>query len=220
MDTIILETRSELLGKLNDVRQNIDNMITAKLSEVSHWKFASNEYYAPLPYMHEIFKLKRGNILKNITENERLSKSTIYSFGFNQFEQLLIMQFPNVDNDIKCGTGTHIYTINQNKSIDTCVTQWYPDGNVPTELIAIHVFKPLNDKNWLYVAVNRNKQDWHSLHYLYNDVNRLERVVAYQSRVATSWSYDFIYDGEERLEKIMIGDNVWWKRKRKLTLNK
>ncbi|MEY9972721.1 hypothetical protein ABH966_003097 [Lysinibacillus sp. RC46] len=78
MNSTVLEIRKELLDKRSEVEQNIDSMITTKLSEISYWKYASDEYYAHLPYFHEINKFKKGRILKNIKESERFSKRMIH----------------------------------------------------------------------------------------------------------------------------------------------
>jgi len=212
MNSTVLEIRKELLDKWSEVEQNIDRMITTKLSEVSYWKYASDEYYTHLPSFHEINKYKRGRILKNITESERFSKRMIHSFGFNELDQLIMMQYPQADNDIKLGTGTQIYTINSDKSVNAYVTRWYPENNIPTKLSAISVYKPLDERSWLDVGIG-GKKDWSAMNYIYNDSNKMEKVVSCNSNVETPLCYDFIYDNEEKLEKIMIGEVVWWKRK-------
>ena len=216
--------REELLSKLAVVEHNIDNMIFEKLTKVFSWKYASDEYYNYLPYDKEIYKFKKGRILKNMTEGERFSKRTIHSFGFDKSEQLIIMQYPNVDNDIKLGTGTFLYDANPDKSINRYVTRWYPENNHPTSLGAISLFKPLNDNNWIYVGISSNKRNWSAKHYIYNESKRLDRIVACDERMFTCnasaakpYSYDFVYNNnnEENPEKIMVGDVVWWKRKSK-----
>lgn len=63
MNATVLAIRKELLDKWSEVEQNIDNIISTKLSEVSNWKYAFDEYYTHLPYLHEINKFKKGRIL-------------------------------------------------------------------------------------------------------------------------------------------------------------
>ncbi|MEK4424986.1 hypothetical protein [Solibacillus sp. FSL K6-1523] len=213
MRSTVFEIRKELLDKWSEVEQNIDSMITKKLSEISYWKYASDEYYTHLPYFHEINKFKKGRILKNITENERFSQKIIHSFGFNELDQLIIMQYPQVDNDIKLGTGTQIYNINSDKSVNTYVTRWYPKNNFPAKLLAISEFKPLDEHNWIDVGIGANK-NWSAMNYIYNDFRGIEKVVSCNSDVETPLCYDFIFDNAKKLEKIMIGEVVWWKRKK------
>lgn len=212
MNSILLEIRKELLNKWSEVEQNIDSMITTKLSEVSYWKYASDEYFTHLPYFHEINKFKKGRILKNITESERFSKRMIHSFGFNELDQLIIMQYPQADNNIRLGTGTQIYTINSDKSVNVYVARWYPDNNFPTKLLSISVFKPIDNRNWIDVAVNGI--NWSFMNYIYNDSDRIEKVISCNSDVESPLCYNFIYDNEEKLEKIMIDEVIWWKRKK------
>ncbi|WP_042474007.1 hypothetical protein [Bacillus ndiopicus] len=213
MNSTVLEIRQELLDKWSEVEQNIDGMITAKLSAVSYWKYATDEYYTYLPYYHEIHKFKKGRILKNITEDARFSKRTIHSFGFNELDQLIIMQHPYADNDIKLGVGTHIYIMNSDKSVNSYVTRWYPENDHPTTLVAISVFKPLDEHNWVEVRIG-GKRNWSAMNYIYYDSNRVDQVVSCNSLVETPLSYNFIYDNEDKLEKIMICESVWWKRKK------
>nr|WP_106781363.1 hypothetical protein [Lysinibacillus timonensis] len=212
MNSILFETRKEILDKWSDVEQNIDSMIKKKLSEVSYWKYASDEYFTHLPYFHEINKFKKGRILKNITESERFSKRMIHSFGFNELDQLIIMQYPQADNDIRLGTATQIYTINSDNSVNAYVARWYPNNNFPTKLLSISVFKPIDNHNWVDVAVNG--KNWSFMNYIYNDSNRVEKVISSNSDVESPLCYNFIYDNEEKLEKIMIDEVIWWKRKK------
>ncbi|QPQ35174.1 hypothetical protein [Lysinibacillus sp. JNUCC-52] len=212
MNSIEHEIRKELLDKWSEVEQNIDSMITTKLSEVSYWKYASDEYFTHLPYFHEINKFKKGRILKNITKSERFSKRMIHSFGFNELDELIIMQYPQADNDIKLGTGTQIYTINPDKSVNAYVARWYPENNFPTKLLSISIFKPLDDRNWVDVSVNGI--NWSFMNYIYNDSDRIEKVVSCNSDVESPLCYNFFYDNEEKLEKIMIDEIIWWKRRK------
>ncbi|WP_339258720.1 hypothetical protein [Lysinibacillus sp. FSL K6-3209] len=66
MNSKVLEIRNELLNQWTEVEQIIDRMITTKLSEVSYWKFASDEYYTHLPYFHEINKACRKEKIKGV----------------------------------------------------------------------------------------------------------------------------------------------------------
>lgn len=212
MNSKVLEIRNELLNQWTEVEQIIDRMITTKLSEVSYWKFASDEYYTHLPYFHEINKFKKGRILKNITKSERFSKRMIHSFGFNELNQLIIMQYPQTDNNLKLGTGTQIYTINSDKSVNTFVTRWYPEKNIPTKLLSISVFKPVDEHNWMEVGIGAQK-NWSAMNYIYNDANVIENVIACNSDVETPLTYHFIYNKEGKLDEIKIGEVLWWKRK-------
>ena len=70
--------RDELLNRSSDVKQDLDNMINAKLSEVSYWKYANGDYFNPIPYYNEIYSFKKGRVLKNVTESERFKKRDIW----------------------------------------------------------------------------------------------------------------------------------------------
>ena len=209
--------KDELLSKLDTVQQNIDSIIDAKLAEVSHWEYATDEYFSPYPYHAEIHNFKRGRILKNARHDERFNKRTTHSFGFNESEQLIIMQFPNADNDIRFGVGTKIYFPNADKGIDGFVANWYPENRKLTKLESINVFKPLADNSWIYVVVNSNKANWSANHYIYNELNCIEHVVScslYAGKPLCEF-LNFIYDKEGQLEKIMVGDYTQWKRNTK-----
>ena len=78
--------------------------------------------------------------IKNITESDKFSKRMILAFGFYELEQLIIMQYPQADNDIRLGTGTQIYTISSDESVYTYTTRQYSENNLPTKLVAIGVF--------------------------------------------------------------------------------
>ncbi len=213
MQLLVHKIRNELLNKWTEVEMNIYSMITKKLSEVSYWRYASDEYFTHLPYFHEINKFKKGRILKDIIESERLSKRMIHSFGFNELDELIIMQYSQADNNIKLGTETKIYTINADKSVNTFVARWYPDNNFPTKLLSINLFKPVDEHSWIEVGIGGEK-NWSAMNYNYNDANRIENVITCNSDVEKPLSYNFIYDNEGELEKIKIGEVVWWKRKK------
>jgi hypothetical protein len=208
-DTII----EELSGRLDTAQQIIDNMIAETLAKVSHWKYATDDYFNPYPFNAEIHKFKKGRILKNVKENERFKKRTIHSFGFNESEQLIIMQYPNGD-DIKFGTTTVLYITNANNRIDGYVANWFPENNRTTGLIAINTFLPLPDNNWIYVAVNSNKKNWSSSHYIYDETNCVKRVVlcTLHAEKPECNFLDFFYDEKGHLDRIMVGDYTHWKK--------
>ena len=213
MKSKAMEIKDALIDKLGEAEQNIDSLISSSLSEISHWKYASDEYYTHLPYYHEINKFKKGRILEGVTEGNKFSKRMIHSFGFNASDQLIIMQHPQVDDNIELGAGIHVHSINPNKSVQTSVARWYPKKNFPTKLLAINTFIPFGNDSWLYVGVNSNKKDWSMLDYIYGAAERVERVVVYSSATENPLEYIFIYENENNLDRIMIGDAVWWKSK-------
>jgi len=94
MHLISQEIRKELMDKSDHIKPGIGAMITEKTSDVSRWEYASDEYFTFLPYYHEIYKFKKGRILKGIAESERFTKRMIHSFGFDKSDQLIIMQYP------------------------------------------------------------------------------------------------------------------------------
>ena len=207
----------ELSSRLDVARKNIDSMISEELAKVSHWRYATDDYFNPYPYHAEIHNCKKGRILKNVKENERFKKRTIHFFGFNESEQLVIMQYPNGDNDIKFGATTVLYVSTPDSKIEGYVADWYPESNRPTELRAINTFMPLSDNNWIYAGVSSDKKNWSSNHYIYNASNCVERVVSctlYAGKPSCNF-LDFFYDDEGHLERIMVGDYTHWKRKSK-----
>jgi hypothetical protein len=216
MNSFILETKNDLSGRLEGAIKNIDSIISSKLSEVSYWKCASDIYYSHLPYYHELNDFKKGIIKKNITEYERHNKKHLHSFGFNELDQNIIMQFPQADNDVRFGIRTDLYTINPNKSISSYITIWYPEKNLPTRLIALHEYKPIDNNNWIHVALNKNNKNWSATHYIYECYPKLEKAIDYiyyAGDIITD-TYNFIYDDLENLDKIMINGRVHWKNKK------
>ena len=208
--------RDELLNRSSDVKQDLDNMINAKLSEVSYWKYANGDYFNPIPYYNEINSLKKGQVLKNVAESERFKKRFVYSFGFNSSGQLVITQHSNDSNGEeynKFGVTTKMYTTNPDGSIDHYVASWYPTNEQPNNLNAMSVYKPLGDKSWIDVGVG--DRSWATKHYICNENDRLEHVVK-----GGTWGgmvlfefYDFVYGQDGELEKIISDNETIWKRK-------
>ena len=210
--------RDELLSRSSDVKQNLDNMINAKLSEVSYWKYANSDYFNPIPYYNEINSFKKGQVLKNVAESERFKKRFVYSFGFNSSDQLVITQHSNDSNGEdynKFGVATKMYTTNPDGSIDYYTATWYPTNEQPNRLNGTVVYKPLSDKSWIDVGVG--DRSWATNHYIYNESDRLERVVkggTWGGRVLFEF-YDFIYGQDGDLEKIISDYQTIWKSKTK-----
>ncbi|GAB0170621.1 hypothetical protein LSPCS325_40580 [Lysinibacillus sp. CTST325] len=212
MDSIIVKINQELLDGWSEVEQNAENRITAKLSEVSYWKYASDEYYSHLPYFHEVNNFKKGRILKNISEEERFSKRTIHSFGFNELDQLIIMQHPEVDADIKFGISTELYTSETDGTVRSNVIRWYPEKNQPTVLLALSVFRNLDETS--KIEVRSGKKNWTATHYSYDTPDgKINRIVRSSSGWAMPEEYDLIYGEDNKLDKLMMSNVVCWKRK-------
>ena len=203
------------LRKLEESKHEIDGMIDSKLAEVSHWKYATGEYFHPVPYWAEIKKFKRGRILKNIAENERFNKKYVNSYGYNESNQLIVEQCSTTDDYKWYGVSTRIYTHNLDKGWDSYnVTNWklQQDREYPSNFCAVNIYKSLDDGTWLFAGLNSNKVDMSSIHYIYDGSYNIKHVVSGGVRSSGShWDiYDFIYGQEGQLEKIMIYDSIWW----------
>ena len=154
--------------------------------------------------------------MKNVAESERFKKRDIYSFGFNSSNQLVITQYSNDSSGEdynKFGVTTIMYTTNPDGSIDRYVATWYPTDAQPNRLNGIVAYKPLSDKSWIYVGAG--DRSWLTMHYVYSETDRLERVVTggtWGGRILFDF-YDFIYGQDGDLEKIISDHETIWKRK-------
>ena len=210
--------KDELLNRSSHVKQDLDNMISTKLSEVSYWKYGNGDYFNPLPYYNEINSFKKVRVLKNIAETERFKKRDIYSFGFNSSDQLVVTQHSNDSSGEdynKFGVATKMYTTNPDGSIDHYVATWYPTNTQPNRLEGVAAYKPLGDKSW--IDVGAGGRSWSVIHYIYSEADRLERVVkggTWGGKILFEF-YDFIYEQDGDLEKILSEHETIWKRKTK-----
>ena len=211
------EIRDALMNKIDAAKDDLDGTIAKKLLEVKYWNYATDIHYTHIPYDHELFKIKKGRKLTKMSFDDRLTKRTIHSFGFDRDNRLIIMQNPNVDNDISFGVSTQLYFIKSDKSVETYVARWYPQKDFPTTLEALSILSENDDGNLTYVGMNANKRNWSSMEYIRNEAGRIEKVesVVYPPPPPSDGIsiYDFEYGNEGELVKILAGSVVWWSKK-------
>jgi len=204
---------------LPEVKENIDNMIATMLAKVSIWKYATGIYFPQLPFDNEMNRFTYGELLENVVESERFNQRDIHSFGFDEFGDLIIMQVPNADNDLKFGVSTTLYTVNPDKSVHIYISTWFPKNNNYTDLIAIKLFAPINKNNWVSVGVNSNKRNWVAKHYIYSAsvLGKIEKVISYVYPALAPLPpssgievFDFIYDDFDNLKEISIDGSTYW----------
>jgi len=81
--------------------------------------------------------------------------------------------------------------------------------------MSVSTYKPLCDKNWIYLCVGANS--WLLRHYIYNKNNKLIRVVSggtWNDKVLLAFN-DFIYGRDGELDEIISDHETIWKRKTK-----
>lgn len=202
--------RAELMSSVKDIEGQLETVVDAALSVVDSWKFATDEYFTVIPYFHELNKFKKGRLIKNIQEDERLARPGIYSFGFNGEGSLVIMQ-NMIGDDLKYGVTTKIYRYLPNKQIDIISARYYPNKNFPNKLISSGRILNASNTEKIEIGVSGDG-NWSVSIYNLKENDRVDHV----NRYATGWngatSYDFVYDGND-LKKIMVGKMEWWSAK-------
>jgi hypothetical protein len=199
---IIVGLRSEIM-KSEPV---VDEIIERTLASVKSWKYATDEYFTPIPLFHEIHRFKKGRLLKNVKD---WKVPGLYSFGFDENDRLVITRRMAWEN-ITFGYENTSYQYFESGEIKYFHTRNYENRERKTALISGGTFRDLEQSVKVDVGLSRSN-DWSASAYFYNE-DRIVRVVAYSKGWSGMTTYEMIYD-EKGLAKIMVGYLTRWKRR-------
>jgi len=205
-DDRINEILEGLRAEIKKSEPVIDQIIERTLASVKSWKYATDEYFKPIPLFHEINRFKRGRLLKNVQD---WKVPGLFSFGFNENDQLFITR-NMLGVNITFGYANTIYQYSETGEIKYLHTRSYENKERKTALISVGVFRDLEPSVKVDVTLSRSN-DWSAYAYFYN-MERIEKVVAYSKGWDGMTTYEMIYD-EKGLSKIMIGYLEYWKRR-------
>ena len=184
----------------------IDEIMEDTLAKISSWKYATDEYFSPIPLFHEINRFKRGKLLKDVKERK---VPGLFSFGFDENNQLILTQ-SLVGENITFGYANNIYRYSETGEILRFHTRSYENKERQTKLISAGIFKELESSVKIDITLSRSK-DWSAFAYFYN-LERVEKIVGYSKGWSGMTTYEMVYD-EKGLAKIMLGYQVYWKRR-------
>lgn len=207
-----IQIKEELLCKWDEIEKNIDHKINDALMQKAYWKFASDKMFHYTPYYHELNKFKKGRVLKSVEEKDRFSKRDIHSFGYNVADELVIMQHAMGD-DLIYGIHNEIFETNSPNQTDRYYVQTYPQNNRSTSLVSIATFKKIDYKTWIEVSISKNAKNWTITYFIYETEEKIKKVIRHASGWGSQVTYNFLYDDNDELSKIMIGDMIWWKKR-------
>lgn len=87
--------KQQLAEELCENIVTFEALLLEQEQKVVKWKFANDEFYSPIPFYHELNKLKQGRLLKDIEFADRFNRANVFSFGFSEDTRLLLMQKSN-----------------------------------------------------------------------------------------------------------------------------
>ena len=203
----IIQRLKEMQGIFTTAESHVADLAASALREVVSWKFATDEFFNPIPLQSELNKFSKGQIRK-LDSTGPIYKRGIYSFGFNADQQLLVTQYIDGE-DSSLGVNFKAYQYTSN-SITYKNLIHYPNGNFVDYLNFCGSFQRFSKNVDSDIGVGR--QGAFSIvlfHYT------SERIIERIERQATGWqsavTYQPIYD-DKGIREITIGNVVWWKR--------
>lgn len=186
---------------------NATTLIEQAHNSVVLWKFASDEFYNPIPLQSEINKMKKGKIIE-VESSQPLYNTHIYSFGFDLNNKLIIAHYLT-GKDESTGVNSKVYMYNAD-DLKYFNIRYYPKGNFPDKLISCGIFKKIESLLKLDVLVSNLKNKSATMIY-YKSSEVIERI----EKFATGWNgsteYIPLYD-DKGIKEITVGNTVWWKR--------
>lgn len=199
---------AELVGaEMQTASPRATALVQDALQTVVEWKFATDEYYNPLPLYHEINKFKKGRILKDKVAPLAYQLG-IHEFGFDAVGQLVVAQHVIGQNE-SLGVNVKLYT-HGTGSIKHSTIRYYPAKNFPDKLIACGQYNNLSNEVAAEVVVGSNRSTSVTIFYT-NESGLIYRI----ERQATGWNgvttYTPIFDAQG-VKEILVGDVRWWKR--------
>lgn len=182
-------------------------LVQDALQKVVQWKFATDEYYNPLPLYHEINKFKKGRIIKDKALPLSLQPG-VHEFGFDAAGQLILARHLIGQNE-SLGVNVKLYTYSPT-SIKYSNVRYYPKGNFLDKFISFGQYEKFSDEIAVEVVVGSNYNT--SATFLHtNKAGFIDRV----ERQATGWNgattYTPLFD-DKGIKEVLIGDVKWWKR--------
>jgi hypothetical protein len=203
----ITQRLKEMQDIFTTTEGHVADLAASALQEVVSWKFATDEFFNPIPLQSELNRFSRGQIRKSDSTGH-IYKRGIYSFGFNADQQLLATQYiDGEDSSLGVNFKTHKYA---NDIIFYNNLIHYPDKNFVDYLNFCGSFQRFSENIGLDIGVGRQGAFSIALfHYT------PERVIERIERQATGWQsavvYQPIYD-DKGIKEITVGNVVWWKR--------
>lgn len=174
--------------------------------KVVKWQFANDEFYSPIPFYHELNKLKQGRLLKDIEFADRFNRANVFSFGFSEDTRLLLMQKSN-GKDL--GVNSKVYEYKKNGIVQYFTICTYYSSRLPNKLISLGILTPITNDIQIDLVLSSNKQNWAVTVYKYE-----RGLVTKSYRYSEGWNgqaeYDYIYN-QGLLERIKIGTIDWWR---------
>lgn len=184
-----------------------ETLLLEQEQKVVTWQFANDEFYSPIPFYHELNKLKHGRLLKNIEFADRLNRANVFSFGFSEDTRLLLMQKSN-GNDL--GVHSKVYEYKKTGIVQYFTIRTYPSSRVPNKLISLGILTPVTNDIQIDLVLSSNQRNWTVTVYKYE-----RGLVTKSYRYSEGWNgqaeYDYIYNHQGLLERIKIGTIDWWK---------
>ena len=192
LKTNLLEKmKTDILYYQNEIKENKNNAV--------NWKFATDEMFTPIPFYHEMNKLKKGRLLKlktnklNVIE-EVLKKNNYYAFGFSEDRNLLITI---------CKSHCTVYN-HTNNAIEYKTSKG--------KLISVGILSSIQNNLQFNVGVSSNRKDWFAGIYEY-EKNMVNKVYMYSDGWEGQTEYRFEYENDS-LKKItaVTTIDVWGKK--------
>lgn len=198
--------KQQLAEELCENIVTFEALLLEQEQKVVKWKFANDEFYSPIPFYHELNKLKQGRLLKDIEFADRFNRANVFSFGFSEDTRLLLMQKSN-GKDL--GINSKVYKYKKNGVIQYFTICMYYSNRFPNKLISLGILTPITNDIQIDFVLSSNKQNWAVTVYKYE-----KGLVTKSYRYSEGWNgqteYDYIYN-QGLLERIKIGTIDWWR---------
>ena len=182
-------------------------------NKAAYWKFATDEMFMPIPFYHELHKLKKGRILKFNSIDEAFDKNNNYTdhthaFGFSRDGSLLIMMRKSLGyiNGIDCTVYDNI-----NNAIEYFHFVTFSNDSSKDKLMSVNTLTGIDDNFQYDVGVGSNRFNWTATAYKYKE-DLVDKVFVYSEGWKAQVEYNFEYE-KDTLKKIKIGTVDWWKKK-------
>jgi hypothetical protein len=181
---------------------------------VDHWDWATHGMFSIIPFEHELNKFRKGRRL-NLSGLEEAFEENAFAFGFSKDGRLLLTAWPyapGAQTGVQCSSHFYSELANSKARVDYENSVQYPLSKFKPMLVGLGTLTWLNDETQLDIGVG-DRDAYSATVYSYS----ADRVVKAE-RFAQGWNgqtrYDFIYDDEGKLDRIMIGSHVWWSAKK------
>jgi len=203
----VLERKDDLSKIFRNFADNVLPLYEGCQEKVVEWEYSLGIIKDIIPNERLVPSVndKAGKLLKKVTDANRLSKQLV-STGFNSHGQLIIMK-KKYDKDIE-KYGENIRFIHAsddgNFLLNARIYAARPENN---KLMSVcHIYQ---EDNFIFYLSVTPPRDWSV---------RVDEIadgkIKRSSMFATSWvkqiDYDYIYNADGELSRVMIGDVVHW----------